>query len=60
MAEFLDWWRVYAAVLAGLVAGAGLLWVGNDAPWAAMAAITSAVISLVGGLLWQAHAQHHR
>ncbi len=56
MVEVLDWWRVYVALLAGLLLGAGLLWAGNDAPWASMAAITTSAAGLVAGLLWHARA----
>lgn len=56
MGDVLDWWRVYAAVLGGLIPAAALLFLAEGSRLAALAAIFLMAVGLVAGLLWQAAA----
>jgi hypothetical protein len=54
LAEILDWWRVYAAVLVALAAAGGILGIVPDAQPALLLAGGAVIIGVVAGILWQA------
>ncbi len=56
MGDLLDWWRVYAAVLGGLLGAAALVFLADGSRLAGVAAIALVAFGLVAGLLWQSAA----
>lgn len=59
VAEMLDWWRLYAAILVALTAVVPLLRIVQDVQLALLLSGGAVIVGVVAGILWHARSARH-